>query len=467
MSTISKVSKNFAQTAEPSMGDFQPLKIVEVELSRPLPEIDAGTSMENIPYRRAMVLVRLHSHPIGWIEVPLEGVTLSAENLGRIIWRELSSVIVDHLLADGMQACDSITAAGLPTSGVPACLREREQFLADAPFVSVIIPTSERADRLAICLRSLLAMDYGQFEIVVVDNVPKTSATFNLIRDEFGEDHQIRYVREDRSGSAIARNRGLAVATGEIVAFTDDDIVVDKYWLTELVKGFSFGKDVACVTGLILPLELETQAQLWFEQYGGFSKGFARKVYDLKENRQDNPLYPYNMGSFGSGNSMAFKKSVLRSLGNFDPMLGNGTPTLGGVDVEAFFRVVINGYQLVYEPASIVHHLHRRDYDRLKKQIYGYGVGLTAPMTKAMVRNPRLFLDLARKMPAGVRYALSVSSPLNSNKARDYPEELTRLDRLGMLYGPIAYFRSWWWWKVSLPRSRHLHQGAGDRQGAR
>jgi cellulose synthase/poly-beta-1,6-N-acetylglucosamine synthase-like glycosyltransferase len=84
----------------------------------------------------------------------------------------------------------------------------------------------------------------------------------------------VRYVREDRPGLAIAHNRGLQEVTASLVAFTDDDVQVDPGWLRELVLEFLADERVACVTGLILPMQLETPSQAWIEQFGGFGKGF-------------------------------------------------------------------------------------------------------------------------------------------------------------------------------------------------
>jgi len=435
--------------------NFTPIRMLEVELSRPLPAILGLDEATGRRYRRALALVRLHTHPLGLVELELGEHGLGAGEYAAAIWRALGADITTHLRTDGLPEVTALDASGLPHDEErPVCLRERERFLEIAPFVSVIILTNERADRLATCLHSLLASDYPDFEIIVVDSVPKTTTTADLYQREYADSPRVRYIREDRSGSAAARNRGLAIARGDIVAFTDDDVIVDRYWLAEMIKGFTVADDVACVTGLILPMEIETPAQLWFEQYGGFSKGFARRVYDLEENRSDNPIYPYNMGGFGSGNSMAFDRRILRGLGNFDPTLGNGTPALGGVDVEAFLRVVVNGHKLVYEPAAIVHHLHRRDYAALRRQVYYYGVGMTAILTRTVLHRPSLLLDLARKVPAGVRYALNPRSDLNNKKGTDYPAELTQLDHKGMVYGPLAYLRSWWWWHISLPLGR-------------
>src|SRR5437763_1421514 len=80
---------------------------------------------------------------------------------------------------------------------------------------------------------------------------------------------------------AAAHNRGLAAARGEVVAFTDDDVVVDAHWLAELVAAFRADERVACVTGLIAPAELDTPEQVWQDEYWGFAKGFERRVFDL------------------------------------------------------------------------------------------------------------------------------------------------------------------------------------------
>jgi GT2 family glycosyltransferase len=290
----------------------------------------------------------------------------------------------------------------------------------------------------------LLSLDYPSYEIIVVDNAPSTSATADFIRQTYGGSAQVRYVREDRSGLAAAHNRGLMEVEATIVAFTDDDVVVDTHWLAELVKGLNVAENIACVTGMILPAELETPPQAWIEQFGGFSKGFIRRVFDMSGNRTDSPLYPYAAGMFGSGANMAFKTSVLRDIGGFDPALGAGSAALGGDDLAAFFQVIIGGYTLVYEPGAIVYHWHRRDYAGLCKQAYGYGVGLTAYLMKTLVDRPGRLLDLVVRIPYGLVYALSPRSPKNIQKLVDYPKELTNIERLGMLYGPFAYLRSRW-----------------------
>ena len=99
--------------------------------------------------------------------------------------------------------------------------------------------------------------------------------------------------------------------------FADDDELADRYWLAEMVRGFDLSNAIACVTGLVLPMESETQSQEWFEQFGGYCKGgYDRQIFNLTTHRSDSPLYPYNLGSFGSGGSMAFRRSILCELGD-------------------------------------------------------------------------------------------------------------------------------------------------------
>jgi hypothetical protein len=139
---------------------------------------------------------------------------------------------------------------------------------------------------------------------------------------------------------------------------------------------------------------------------------------------------------------MAFTAEFLHHVGGFDPALGGNGPARSGEDIALFFQVIVQGHQLVYAPASLVYHLHRREYEALRKQIYSFGIGLTAYLTKSLLENPHLLLDFVTKVPAGLLFTLSTQSPKNGKKQAHYPKELTKLELKGMLYGPLAYLRS-------------------------
>jgi glycosyltransferase involved in cell wall biosynthesis len=309
------------------------------------------------------------------------------------------------------------------------------------PHVSVIIATRDRSASLERCLDSLRLMTYPHYDVIVVDNAPSCEETRDLVTGRYPADW-IRYIREDRPGLAVAHNRGVLHARGEILAFTDDDVEVDPRWLDELVAGFRLAGNVGCVTGAIRPAELATQAQVWLEEFGGFDKGEQARVFDLGEHRPANRLFPYGAGMFGSGANMAFARQALMKIGGFDPTLGAGSKGVGGDDLAAFFDIVTGGFALVYQPAAVVHHWHRRDYEGLRRTVYGYGVGLTAFLTRVVVREPRRLLELLRVLPSGLVHVLASSSAKNMLKGARYPRELTWLERAGMLRGPWAYLQS-------------------------
>jgi cellulose synthase/poly-beta-1,6-N-acetylglucosamine synthase-like glycosyltransferase len=293
------------------------------------------------------------------------------------------------------------------------------------------------------CLDSLLALDYPRYEIVVVDNAPSTSATSDMIAAVYA-DQGVRYLCERRRGLACAHNRGLQAATGKIVAFTDDDVVVDPHWLAAIAEGFEMTDGVGAVTGLIQPGELRTIAQLQLERHGAYAKGFETKVFHLRDTSPADRRFPLATGQCGSGANMAFAAGCLRRLGGFDPALGAGTSAKGGDDLAAFLRVIAAGYRLVYQPAAVVRHWHRDDMAALAQQAYGYGVGLGAYLSGAVVRQPRLVLRTALRAPGPLLASAPLSFSRGGPRYAGWTSDLTRLERRGVLVGPLAYVASRW-----------------------
>ena len=425
---------------------FRPIRVMEVDLGSPLPRLP-GWSAES-SYNRALLLVRLHDEPVGGVHLAIPPSGVSETGVAAHIWEECAEGIQDHLQSDGLPVPSELTPAGFrhPHGEAPRCRRERARFLAGAPPMSVVIPTRERPERLRACVDSILASEYpsAQVRIVIADNAPRSDRT-RMLANSLAEatDGRVSYVREDIPGSASARNRGLTVVETEVVAMTDDDVIVDRHWLTEIARAFAAHPEAGAVSGLLWPTELETPAQIWFEQYGGFSRGFERRVFDLTANRPaGEPLYPWNAGLFGTGNNFAFRAATLRAIGGFDPALGNGTPALGGVDSEVLLRTILSGYQIIYEPRALAHHAHRSDYDGLRRQVYAYGAGLVAYYLKTVLAEPSFAVDFIRKLPAGLRWMLSPDAHINKHKQADYPSQLTWIERRGMAYGPVAYARS-------------------------
>jgi GT2 family glycosyltransferase len=166
-------------------------------------------------------------------------------------------------------------------------------------------------------------------------------------------------------------------------------VIVDPGWIDAMVPLFTAAPDVACVTGLVLPSELETDAQILFEQYGGFGRGFER-CWWTRAAQKSSPLawFHHGAGRFGTGANMAFRRAVFAGIGPFDPALDVGTPTEGGGDLEMYFRVLQEGYTLVYEPRALVRHRHRRSMEGLYRQIASWGQAPFVVKHHALQRYP-------------------------------------------------------------------------------
>ena len=323
------------------------IKLVDIELSRPPTDIEGLDG-----YVALEALVRLHGTPIGYVQMPVIGGRCTAAAIRKTILDQHSWAIIRHLVSDGLATpqTDGLRIADLVNVPHPV-------YNGPFPLVTVAVCTRDRTADLALCLDALDRLDYPALDLLVVDNAPSSDATERLVRTTYPN---VRYVREPRPGLNWARNRAIIEARGEIIAYTDDDVVVDPGWARALASVFAENPDVMAVTGLVVPYELETEAQLFFEWYGGFGRGFERKWYRLhreKRHRWGN----LGTGQFGTGANMAYRRSLFDQIGYFDPALDVGTVTNGGGDLEMFFRVLKEGHTLVYEPGAIVRHRHRRD----------------------------------------------------------------------------------------------------------
>jgi GT2 family glycosyltransferase len=413
----------------PRQAAFRPALVGQIDLAAPA-DVTGGADSDGLPYERAVLLVRDHGRPCGAIEVAITPSGLSAE-------------LVDERVNEAIEQRDVVIT---PPSEAPVSI-STPWMGSKTPRVTVVVATRDRPEALRRCLDSILASDYPDFDVLVVDNAPAGSPPALAAYQHAGSaapDARIAWTREETPGLACAHNRGLQDVTAPIVAFTDDDVVVDKKWLANVVAGFLVAPDVGCVTGMIFPLELETAAQELVERSIGFNKGFARRIYrnDRASRSTAGPLFPYTAGRFGSGANMAFRTETLRAIGGFDAALGTGTRARGGDDLAAFFDIVTEGNALVYEPAAIVFHAHRRDEAALARQAFGYGAGLTAYLMKTLANRPSRVFDIAARVPAGLRYAFDRDSEKNAGRPDDYPRSLVARERAGMLAGPALYLAS-------------------------
>lgn len=417
-------------------GEVLPASVHDVELSDALPAI-AATTCDGRRVRQAWMLVRLFTEPIGTVLVDVPEQGLRPADLGRAIEAELGPELAPRLAELALTA---VPIDGITPAGEPAFLARRREVLASAPPITVVICTRERPGALARCLDSLLAQDYPDFRILVVDNAPATEATAEVVRSA-ARRGRVQYVREMKAGLSFARNAAVRAAPGEILAWIDDDEYADVHWLAEVARALADHPDADVVSGVIVPAELETQAQLWFEQFGGHSKGrgFRADKFSPATAHRQSPLYP--LPPFGTGANMTFRPGVIERIGGWDTALGAGTPAMGSEDTLAFTQVLVGGGTIVYQPTAVTHHYHRRDLAGLEKQMVGYGAGLTAAYTSLLLRRPGLLWPLLKLAPGALRDLTGKDSLRVSTLRDDFPRELLKANRRGMLAGPRAYLK--------------------------
>lgn len=396
------------------------------------------------PYRGVWILVTSRGRPVGELELelPVDGRALAVA------------------LAEADRPGVSAPTAGDPAPPGPL------------PLVTVVLPTDfRRVELLRRAVAEVAALDYPHFEVLVVDNRPGRADGPPPYLGPAADDPRLRVVRALRPGISAARNAGVAQARGEIVAFTDDDVRVDRGWLRALASRFRAEPDVDCVTGLVLPAELETDEQVWYERNGpqpirryrpgtyhiaargltGLRPWDRRRFEVLDRTQPGNRSSLYQLGPFGTGANMTFRTAVVRELGGFDESLGAGTLSRGGEDIAMFVRLLYSGRCLAFEPAAYVFHTHRRTYPELCGQVNGYGRGLSAMLSAVVRERPGHIFGLLRVAPAGLRMAAGRGRRAEPASPALPVGDLRRARVSGLLFGPVAQvltqrrMRRWNW----------------------
>ncbi|HYF29569.1 MAG TPA: glycosyltransferase [Chitinophagaceae bacterium] len=380
-------------------------RILELDLASDIQPILFEESHEH--YR---VLVRSYNKPLGWISFSRDkSGAISGQAIKNHITARISTLEHEALSRyAGMQNSSSYSAG-----------------------ISIVVCTRNRPAQLSNCLIHLLALRYPAFEIIVVDNAPGNEDTKKITTNL-----PVRYVREERPGLDWARNRGIAEARYDIIAFTDDDVRVDGHWLHTINKIFA-DSSVDGASGFVAPAEMETPAQHLFELgYGGMGHGFYVRYYHKTKLSHRQLLWA---SSFGIGANMAFRKQVFDSIGGFDTALDVGTPSHGGGDVEMFHRLVAKGHLFVYDPSMLVWHYHRREANALKKQIFdngrSFGVYLINCFVHRTVRRSTILWFLLVEWL--FRWNLK-----NLFRNKSIPAIYTLAEIWGMITSPYAYVQT-------------------------
>ena len=262
--------------------------------------------------------------------------------------------------------------------------------------ISVIVCTFNHSASLVETLASFAAVSAPAepaWELIVVDN--NSTDDTRAVVERFFASTPVRghYVFEGRQGLSAARNCGLRAASGEIVAFTDDDVKVSPEWIRQLDEAFRANPAVGMVCG---------RTELYRETL------FPLGVRTSREPKLH--VHPTQPVSVGIGNNMAIRMDVVRRVGEFDVAMGAGTRMAAAEDTDYIYRILRSGTPVLYCPDAVVYHDHDRVAEAQVRRIQlNYRRGCGALYTKYACRGDawalKLFYwdlrDLARQLSAG------------------------------------------------------------------
>jgi O-antigen biosynthesis protein len=227
--------------------------------------------------------------------------------------------------------------------------------------ISVAISTLNRRDALARCLDALWSGEMLPSEVIIVDQ-SRDDITRSIVEDYQSQQLSIIYVRQELLGLAASQNAAFTNASCPVVAVIDDDCVPDREWLAKINQAFATHDALDGLTGRVLPLGPDGD-----KLYPVSCRTSAvRTEFSGK----------YKPWSVGSGNNFAVKRELFKRIGGCDERLGPGSPGMGGVDMDLFYRLLRAGAHIRYEPEALVYHERQNRAGRIaRRPMYGHGMG--------------------------------------------------------------------------------------------
>lgn len=232
--------------------------------------------------------------------------------------------------------------------------------------VSVVICTRDRPDDLARCLPTVLASDYPDFEVVVVDQ-SASDASERIVAAI--ADPRLNYRRQHGAGKGRALNAALAQTEGDVLAHTDDDCTVPPEWLRRATSVLADEPEAGIVFGA-----LDSPPIDWDEM---FVPTFQPPSYRRLQGRFAFVRVP----RIGVGANMCVRRNVYERLGGFDEFMGPGSRFRSGDEWDLAYRAMKAGFAVVQDPSNVVVHWGRRSYADgsarriLRNKYYGVGAG--------------------------------------------------------------------------------------------
>ena len=281
-------------------------------------------------------------------------------------------------------------------------------------------------------MASVRQLRYPHFNILIVDNAPRDSATIE-IAGRYG----VPYVLEPEAGLSRARNLGLGTSDGAIVAFLDDDAVPDPNWLDRLAVEFS-DPQVAVVAGRMLELRTAGEAASQVREYYSLDcLGNHKRIVD----RDDAEWFELsNFGGIGIGTNMAFRRAALHDWAGFDHRLGRGQRISGSEEHHAFFCLAELGYRLVYAPDALVYHPYPPDLPSLRAHQARHLSSSTAYLAFLFFEEPKYRRRLLRYIIEGIR---GIQRTWRSSGSAQTSRVISGVRAYwALLLGPVLYLRT-------------------------
>lgn len=255
--------------------------------------------------------------------------------------------------------------------------------------VTVVIATRNRPEQLRVCLASVQRAMAPSDEIVVVDSAsddPEPTRNVALLAGA-------RIFRCEQRGAARARNLGARNARGGLIAFTDDDVVVDEGWLDAIAKTFS-DASIDAVVGPVFELGKSPRALLM--KFASFDAATETVTFSRMQEDWFNRL---RFGAIGVGANMAIRRSTFADYGLFRESLGQGAPIIGD-ETFFLFSAVVDGATVANNPLAFIYHpaqLSERA-DEINRSNIAYLVYLGLKFPRHI---PRMVKSLYNRLPAG------------------------------------------------------------------
>ncbi len=265
-------------------------------------------------------------------------------------------------------------------------------------FVSVIIPVFNDAKRLKICLEALEKQTYSKnkYEVIVVDN----DSTEN-ITDIVNGFEQSFTVFESQPGSYVARNKGISLAKGEILAFTDSDCIPSVNWIEKGVENILSIPNCGLIAGKIEFFFLNSQKLTPVELYESIEVSFNQEA-NIKDHH------------FGATANLFTFKEIINSVGQFDSAMKSGGDRLWGE------KVLQAGYQQAYADNVCVKHPARNSFYQMYKRTARFVGGEYDLMMRKNYSTLEIFMDFigAIKPPFRIFFRICKNQRLTDNKQK-------------------------------------------------